>query len=56
MIDLFEQYKELGISPKVYKYCENVLKCLKDRFEAIDSMAEFNQLKVLRAMQENRVA
>ena len=56
MIDLFEQYKEFGISPEVYKYCENVLDGLKDRFEAIDSMAEFNQLKVLKAMQDAKVS
>ena len=49
-------YKPLGVCDEVYKYGEEVLASLKDRFQAIDEMAERNQAKVLRAMQENRVS
>lgn len=56
MIDLLEQYKEFCISPKVYKYCEGILDDLEERFKAIDKMAEYNQLKVLKAMQDAKVS
>ena len=49
-------YRTLGICDEVYEYGEGVLAALKDRFEAIDAMAERNQAKVLKAMQDNRVA
>ncbi len=49
-------YSELGISPAVYNYGEETLKRIADRFAAIDRMAEYNQAKVLRAFQKNRVA
>ncbi len=49
-------YKELGISEKVYEFGEEILKGLKERFEKIDENAEINQLKVLKAMQENKVS
>lgn len=49
-------YLELGIDEKVYDYCADILNELKERFEAIDANAEFNQLKVLNAMQKNRVS
>ncbi len=48
-------YKDLGISPEVLEYCENILLRLKDRFEKIDSVSEYNQAKVTLAMQKNRV-
>lgn len=50
-----EAYLASGISEKVYELGEEVLKGLKPRFEAIDRIAEVNQLKVLRAMQKNQV-
>lgn len=53
---LAEQYKALGISEAVYKFGEKIEQSLKTRFEEIDRIAEFNQMKVLRAMQENRVS
>ena len=49
-------YKSLGVCDEVYNYGEEVLASLTDRFQAIDEMAERNQAKVLRAMQENRVS
>ena len=49
-------YAGFGISPKLMKHADEILDGLKDRFEAIDQTAEENQLKVIRAMQECRVA
>lgn len=48
--------KELGIGEKVYGLSEEILLSLKDRFDEIDSVAEYNQLKVIKAMQDNRVS
>ena len=47
-----KMYQELGISPEVYQYGEAILQGLKDRFEAIDAVAEYNQAKVIAAMQK----
>ena len=52
----YDIYKELGISKEVYEYGENILNKLKDRFNEIDNVAEFNQLKVISAMQKNKVS
>ena len=49
-------YKELGISPAVFQCGEQTELLLKERFEAIDAAAEFNQLKVIGAMQKCRVS
>ena len=48
-------YKEMGISEKVYAFGTSILEDLKERFTEIDKMAEYNQLKVVHAMQEARV-
>ncbi len=56
MDKLLELYNGLGISPAVYHYGEKTLEALKERFEAIDKVAEYNQAKVLSAMQKNRVS
>ena len=56
MKEIVEQYNQLGISPAVYTLGENVLEKLRDRFAEIDKIAEFNQGKVLAAMQKNRVS
>ena len=53
---MFSIYKEFGISKEVYEYGNSILEKLEERFREIDDIAEYNQLKVLRAMQENRVA
>ena len=52
---LDEMYQGLGVSPAVYEFGEAVLKDLRERFDAIDQMAEYNQAKVLSAFQKNRV-
>lgn len=44
------------IEPSVLEFCENVERSLKDRFDEIDKIAEFNQLKVLNSMQKNRLS
>ena len=51
-----DMYAQLGVSPKVLEFGEQVLEDLKERFEAIDEVAEYNQAKVLNAMQKNRVS
>mgnify|MGYP002510921309 FL=1 len=52
MADLTEQYGKFGISEKVYAFGEEILGSLQERFHGIDEVAEYNQLKVIRAMQE----
>ena len=49
-------YEERGISKEVYRFGENVLSSIKNKFEKIDEMAELNQLKVLGAMQKCHVS
>lgn len=53
---LEEQYKKLGISQEVLRFGEKIEQGLKDRFAQIDDRAEFNQLKVIAAMQKNHVS
>lgn len=47
---------QMGISEKVYDFSEEILAGLKERFETIDETAECNQMKVIAAMQKNKVA
>ena len=49
-------YKQLGIDSDVLDFGAAVLSQLSERFEKIDRTAELNELKVIRAMQENRVS
>ena len=51
-----EMYLALGISQEVLDYSEKLLEELKPRFDDIDSIAEYNQMKVIKAMQDNRVS
>lgn len=51
-----ELYKALGISEKVYELGQKTEAALKQRFEELDKVAEYNQLKVIHAMQKNRVS
>ena len=50
-----EMYAQLGISKEVYEYGEAIEKDLKARFARIDEVAEYNQLKVVKAMQDAKV-
>lgn len=49
-------YEKLSVDSKVISFCDTILEALKPRFEAIDEVAEYNQLKVIKAMQDNRVS
>lgn len=49
-------YEELGISRKALDFGTKIEGKLKARFEEIDKNAEFNQMKVIKAMQDNRVS
>ncbi len=51
-----ELYRALGISEAVLAYGNRAEEALRPRFAAIDDTAEYNQLKVLRAMQEEKVS
>lgn len=51
-----EIYRQLGISDKVLDLSEKILAELSGRFEKIDETAEYNQCKVIKAMQDNRVS
>ena len=51
-----EIYEQLGISREVYEFGAEIESALKERFEEFDRNAEYNQLKVIHAMQENRVS
>ncbi len=55
-IYLKETYMGLGIDPKVLSYCEQIERDLEERFKVIDKTAEINQMKVLKAMQDNRLS
>jgi cystathionine beta-lyase family protein involved in aluminum resistance len=53
---LNKMYQDLSIKEKVLNYCNEIENSLEDRFKSIDKIAEFNQLKVLKAMQDNKVS
>lgn len=55
-VNIEEMYESLGISKKVLEFGKQAELKLKERFEAIDRTAEYNQLKVIGAMQKNRVS
>ena len=56
MDSLHDMYATLGVSRAVYEYGEAALERLRSRFDAIDAIAEYNQAKVLAAMQKHRVS
>lgn len=51
-----EIYKEFGIDDKVLALGARYEKELKERFDRLDEVAEYNQMKVIHAMQENRLS
>ena len=53
---LEQMYKELGISKPVLDFGKKCEDELKERFLKIDENAELNQLKVINAMQKNKVS
>ena len=56
MLKVTELYRQMGISPSVCEYGEKLHNELKERFALFDEIAEYNQMKVLLAMQKNRVS
>ncbi len=56
MENLTTLYSQMGISSAVYEYGEKAIEKLNKRFAEIDKIAEYNQAKVLAAMQKNRVS
>ena len=55
-MNLEEIYTQMGIEKPVFSFGEKIAKELEGRFAAIDAVAEYNQLKVIAAMQKNRVS
>ena len=51
-----QMYESLGISREVREFAAETEKALRERFEAIDAVAEYNQMKVIKGMQDNRVS
>lgn len=54
--EVFNMYEKLGISNEVWQFGQKIEKELEPRFKEFDKTAEFNQLKVIHAMQENHVS
>ena len=54
--ELKAMYEKMGISPEVCQFTDDILEGLRERFSVIDETAEYNQIKVLRAMQEHQVS
>ena len=55
MPDMTKLYEDMGIRRAVLAFGREAEAGLKERFDEIDRTAEYNQLKVIHAMQENRV-
>lgn len=53
---LEEMYEQFGIKKEVIAFGKEVLQDIEGRFQKIDETAELNQLKVIHAMQKNRVS
>ena len=51
-----EIYQQLGISKEVFQYGQKFEALLEGRFREIDKTAEYNQLKVLKAMQAHKTS
>ena len=54
--ELTEYYAQAGIRPDVVEYCSDIEETLKERFQEVDRIAEYNQIKVMKAFQDNRVS
>ena len=55
MLNIEDMYLEMGIRKEVYDFGSQIEGTLKERFDAIDKVAEYNQLKVVHAMQKCKV-
>ena len=54
--EISQIYKKLGIKQETLEFGLKIEDELSERFKIFDETAEYNQLKVLHAMQENRVS
>lgn len=54
--EMNQMYESLGIKQEVREFAAETEQALKERFEAIDRVAEYNQMKVIKGMQDNRVS
>lgn len=54
--EIYAIYQDMGISRRVWEFGETILEELKERFEGIDRVAEYNQCKVVAAMQKEKVS
>ena len=54
--EMNQMYESLGIRREVREFAAETEQALKERFEAIDAVAEYNQMKVIKGMQDNRVS
>ena len=53
---MMNMYEKMGISKEVLEFSNKILADLKERFDRIDDISEYNQMKVLHAMQKNQVS
>lgn len=51
-----QMYSVMGIDHKVFDFAQEIAESLKERFDEIDTVAEYNQLKVVHAMQKCRAS
>lgn len=56
MLNKYSYYAKLGVDESIVKRVEASEREIYDRFEEINAIAEYNQLKVLHAMQENKLS
>ncbi len=55
-MELEQMYEELGIQRDILNFAREIEGNLKERFRGIDETAEYNQMKVIQAMQKARVS
>ncbi len=55
MAEIQSMYAQMGIGRETWEYGEAILERLAERFRKIDGIAEYNQLKVIKAMQDCQV-
>lgn len=54
--EIQKQYEKMGINSDVLNISDEIINDLSQRFQKIDKIAEYNQLKVVSAFQKNKVA
>ncbi len=52
----YNMYSKLNISNEVFDFCKGIEAELTEKFKSIENISEYNQLKVIAAMQKNRVS